>query len=173
MRSRSSFLVLGLTLSAVMIQPLRADLSEDIERLQLARDEAVAKATAPIDKKFRESLEALMKRATQAGDLEAANAIKAKIEELRPKAVDAGLDGTTWVAKGRNTVIHFKKGGKMIEEWSGGPSENSWKRVSPTEVKVTSKSTGKEFKFTLNEAGDEIKRVEDGVTWKLQPPEAK
>ncbi|RYD31808.1 MAG: hypothetical protein EOP87_14015 [Verrucomicrobiaceae bacterium] len=172
MHSRSSFLVLGIAVSAVMMQPVRADLSDDIERLQMARDEAVAKATAPIDKKFRESLEALMKRATQAGDLEAANAIKAKIEELRPKGVEV-LEGTTWASKNHNTVIHFKKGGKMIEEWSGGPSENSWKRVSPKEVKVTSKSTGKEFKFTLNEAGDEIKREGDGLTWKLQPAEAK
>ena len=159
-------------MAAALMLPLRADLSEDIERLQMAPDEAVAKANAPIDKKFRESLEALMKRATQAGDLEAANAIKAKIEELRPKAA-MGLEGSTWAAKGRNTVLRFKKGGKLIEEWSGGPTESSWKRVSNLELLIKSKNTGKEFKFTLNEAGDEIKREEDGLTWKLQPVEEK
>ena len=173
MSSRPSFLVPTVIAAAFLIHPVRADLSDDVERLQMARDEAVAKAIQPIDRKFREALEALMRRATQAGDLDAANAIKAKLEEMRPKAVDLGLDGTTWAAKGRNSVLQFKKGGKLTEEWPGGPSESTWKRVSPTEVQVTSKSTGKEYKFTLNEAKDEIRREEDGLTWKLQPAEAK
>lgn len=51
----------------------------ELKRLSEQRDKEVAAAVAPIQKRFQAAAEQLLRRATQAGDLDAANRIKAQL----------------------------------------------------------------------------------------------
>jgi hypothetical protein len=81
--------------------PYERDLKQLIEQ----RDKAITAATAPIIDRFKANAEQLLRRATQAGDLDAANKIKASIGGGTPvsttgpiKDLRKQLSGTTWKA---------------------------------------------------------------------------
>ncbi len=58
----------------------------ELKRLTDQRDKEVATAVAPIQKRFQAAAEQLLRRATQAGDLDAANRIKAQLVAPAPSA---------------------------------------------------------------------------------------
>jgi len=74
----------------------------ELNQLVEQRDKALAAASSPINARFRASAEQLLRRATQGGDLDAANKIKAALEtniEPAPAAIKdlrKQLGGTTW-----------------------------------------------------------------------------
>jgi hypothetical protein len=105
-------------------------LPEDLQRLIDRRADGVAK----IDTVFVGELEKLKIKYTKAGDLDAANAVVALIQQTPIKVVDAApadaeFEGTTW-------AFH-NKGGKLgeIELLAGGKIKSqqypkaSWKRI--------------------------------------------
>lgn len=65
---------LGLT-SLFAASPLERELAQ----LREQRDKAIAAATEPINRRYQASLEQLLRRATQANDLDTANKIKAEM----------------------------------------------------------------------------------------------
>jgi hypothetical protein len=80
----------------------------ELKQLIEQRDKAIAAASAPITARFNTSAEQLLKRATQNGDLDAANKIKAAIGDGVPtqgatppvgpiKDLKRELAGTTWI----------------------------------------------------------------------------
>ena len=62
-----------------------SDFERELKQLVEQRDKARAAAIAPIDAKFKVAAEQLLRRATQLGDLEAANKIKAAIGGALPR----------------------------------------------------------------------------------------
>jgi hypothetical protein len=54
-------------------------LERELAQLREQRDKAIAAATEPINRRYQTSLEQLLRRATQAADLETANRIKAEM----------------------------------------------------------------------------------------------
>ena len=66
----------------------------DLAQLRAQRDKSLAAATEPINRRFKESLEDLLRRATQANDLEAAVKVKEEIKLLgidQPTASTSGV----------------------------------------------------------------------------------
>jgi hypothetical protein len=66
----------------------------ELNRLALDRDKALASAAAPINKKYKDALSALLERATKASDLDAALKIRNAIESLTALAA-RGIDPVT------------------------------------------------------------------------------
>lgn len=99
--SVSVFAAAGLLASASAADsPYAKDLSQLIEQ----RDRAVEQALAPINAKFKAAAEQILRRATQAGDLESAQKIKDAIESGIAPAAESVRDlrkhlaGTQWKA---------------------------------------------------------------------------
>lgn len=80
----------------------------ELNQLIEQRDKAIAAASAPITARFKTSAEQLLKRATQSGDLDAANKIKAVLGDSASASGTAPTDGsikdlrrqlagTTWI----------------------------------------------------------------------------
>ncbi|HSJ04548.1 MAG: hypothetical protein ACAI34_25400 [Verrucomicrobium sp.] len=56
----------------------------DLNELQVGRDKAVSAAVEPINLRYQASLEQLIRKATQANDLDAANQIKLALANITP-----------------------------------------------------------------------------------------
>jgi hypothetical protein len=74
----------------------------ELEQLMDQRDKALAAAEAPINERFRAAAEQLLRRATQGGDLAAANRIK-EVLDATSRSSSTGIKdlrkdivGTTW-----------------------------------------------------------------------------
>lgn len=74
-------LVMVLALATV-VATAATPTEKDFYELRAQRDKAVAQAMKPINDRYRTSLEALSKRATQAGDLDTALLIKQELESF-------------------------------------------------------------------------------------------
>jgi hypothetical protein len=134
----------------------------ELTQLQQQRDKALQSATEPIQRSYRQGLEALARRATQAGDLEAAELLRKELEKLGgPEAaeslasptVSAGADaiakhliGTKWTYFGKETLT-FLADGKA--EWSTGKQIWPWKVVSVGRRTIEVVNMAKGVKFTI------------------------
>lgn len=68
--------------------PLQAqtDAAREFEQVQQQRDKAIAAAIEPINRRYQQSLEQLLRRATQSNDLDTAVKIKAALASLPQEA---------------------------------------------------------------------------------------
>ena len=68
----------------LFVQPLRAatEAEREFDRLTQERDKALASAAEPINRRYQSALDALLKKATQANDLETALKIKQATDRL-------------------------------------------------------------------------------------------
>ena len=121
----------------------------DLNQLVEQRDKTLAAATAPITARFKASAEQLLRRATQAGDLDAANKINAALAELgvagvtdTPKSpLQSLMDGSRWewfnspepIGKARNWVEFYKDG----EGNSGWGAPLRYTVTGPNTLKVS------------------------------------
>jgi hypothetical protein len=97
-----------------MIVPVQAEtaMARELKILGEIRDKAMATAAEPINRQYEQSLEQLLRRATQANELETATKIKAILESL-PQVVAKKLVGT-WTIRastGYSTDISFRADG--------------------------------------------------------------
>lgn len=60
----------------------QTDVARELNRLEDDREKAIAAAVEPINRRYHQSLETLLRRATQSGDLDTANKIKKTMETL-------------------------------------------------------------------------------------------
>jgi hypothetical protein len=118
----------------------------DLKQLIADRDKARAAAEAPIAARFKASAEQLLKKATQAGDLDAANKIK---EAIGPDASGTGagrdfIKSTLWgwyVGPNTQRVATIKLG-------DNGKVETTlnfivgWEPINSTEFKLLHRSGG-------------------------------
>lgn len=118
---------------------------EELKQLQQQREKAVAAAVDPIDRKYQEALEQMLRRALQAKDVEGAIKIQGLLSSL-PGEVAKQLAGT-WTllaSTGYRAELTFREDGSVSYS---GASKIPW-RVSDGVLLVGSKK-GEEDRFIL------------------------
>jgi hypothetical protein len=128
MKSKSSVLIA----SSLLIRALSAvacaqGLPKEVGVLKSQWQEARAKATQPIDKKYKTELEKLLAQKTKEGLLDEALAVKKELEALGDpqinsvaRAVESKIVGTSWERESGSHVMTFLEDGKFS-------SEDRWK----------------------------------------------
>ena len=140
---KTSFLPALVCTATLLIPALRAETftERDFKQLRADRDKAAAAAMEPINRHYREGLDKLFKRATQAAELDLAKEIQAELQVVggAPAAKAAGgapatasppangaaptgkeelrkfIDDSYWVLKDSGAGGYtFLRGGKMI-----------------------------------------------------------
>lgn len=103
------FLVLLFSASPILAG---TSVEEELKQLQQQREKAVAAAMEPIERKYQEALEQMLRRALQSQDMESATKVQGLLASL-PKVAARQLAGTwTMVAStGFKAEITFKEDG--------------------------------------------------------------
>jgi hypothetical protein len=129
---RLSFLLAVLCLVAVDVAFAVTDGAREFDQLTLERDRALAAASEPINRRYQAALEQLLRRATQANDLDTAVRIKAALARLSTTAPPGSGDSKaevigTWKftnnADGHTGIVEinadntYSSGGKQIGRW--------------------------------------------------------
>ena len=112
----------------------------EFKQLREQRDKAVASAIDPIHRRYQASLEQLLRRATQGGDLETAIKLKAELQSPNTAAASSAstiatskdtksddnaapiLAGTSWMTADRLYKVTFFDKAEVEVVWSTGPS---------------------------------------------------
>jgi len=139
-----------------------SDYDRQIAELTAQREKAISEATEPINRRYQTSLEQLLRKATQANDLDAAVKIKNAIAAADPPG--SRFHGW-WATESKSSRLQFTAGGNFQEHWKGTIQEGRWQPASGPEVKVTMKS-GTVREYRLSDDGRTVKRLNDGVTWR-------
>ena len=168
-----------------MISPLSGQTAFETELslLQQRRDKALAAAVDPIDRRYEIALEALLKKATQAGDLDAALKLREMLKEVTPAApvqetAEQLLKKGEWTwfsgAKPHGT-IKFLDDNKM-KKTEGLYFLGSWKMTGLRKFEIHDVS-GNHWTFEFNMETKEAKVIaEEGAlnqdkTLKMAPTE--
>ena len=124
------------------VASVRADSASERELTQAReqRDKAVAFAVEPINRRYQATLEQLLRKATQANDLETAVKIQNELKTLQPASSSTDLrtaiEGKewTWERPGVSEWIKFNKGGTLLHKvgWTG-----TWEIAGPRTVNIT------------------------------------
>ena len=159
---KSTCFVVTLTFFAL---PLFAASPYEVElaKLTAQRDKALAQVSEPINRRYQDALNQLMRKAMQSNDLDASIKIRAALAAMGLPAASARFVAR-WVYGESKSLIRFLPSGSFDEKWEGLTNEGKWQVTSESEAKVTYKS-GKVHIFSLSEDGKSIKRLEDGKTW--------
>ena len=144
----------------------------DLAQLRAQRDKSLAAATEPINRRFKESLDDLLRRATQANDLEAAVKIKDEIKLLGIDPASATTSGIpnftdklmkqpwTWTSgPGGRDKLEFTRDGSVIHN---GWANAKWTAKKPNIVIITMGATTATLRF--NEAMDAFEGTDFGNT---------
>jgi hypothetical protein len=132
-------------------------------QLQQQRDKALEAADAPIRRSYRQGVETLLRRATQANDLEAVGVLRKELETLggpeplggatETTATASAADefakrliGTKWVYFGKETLTLLADG---KAEWSTGKQIWPWKVSSVGRRIIEGENMAKGAKFTI------------------------
>lgn len=150
-----------------MIAPISkaAPIEEEARRLREKRDEAVAKATAPINRDYRAALDALLKKATKAGDFSGAEKIKGYMGALDGDSKSRLIEGSLWTNKDLDSRITFSEQGGFRECWGDNEDAGIWQAISATEIRVVLEK-GVSHVYTLSADSESIQRGDDGKKWK-------
>lgn len=143
--------ILKLVLLLAAASNLHADgpLEREFNQLNDERDKAIAAATDPIERKYLTSLEQLLRRATQANDLQ--TALKAREAMALSPITDApSIKGTkwTWITVLNTSKIVFNPDGKFLnEQW---PNFNGRWAQNGNKVQLRYEIQGKNTIIDLN-----------------------
>ena len=96
---------------------LAGDAAREFDQLTLDRDKALATAAEPINHLYQTALEALMRRATQANDLDTAVRIKEALEKFSAKAGIVGTWNFVNHTDGVEAVVEFRTDNTFV--WNG------------------------------------------------------
>ena len=136
-------------------------------------DKAIASAIDPINRRYQTTLEQLLRKATQANDLDAALKIQNELKSTRPVAspidLRTTLEGTewTWERPGVSEWVKFNKDGTLLHKigWTG-----TWKIAGPRSVTITTpNNTTSVLEFNENATAYKAisgKHEKDGLTGK-------
>ena len=133
----------------------RAQIDHDLKELRDQHSKAVAAALDPINRHYKESLEQLLRRATQAGELDAAVKIKEEISQITAATAETmsipnfaeklTKQPWTWTSHpgGRDRVDFTKDGVVIHNGWSGAV----WTAKKPNLVVITMGAASATLKF--------------------------
>ncbi len=128
--------------------------ANDLRQLKADRDKAIAESMAPINRRYQAGLEQLLRRATQANDLEAALKIKQEIDQISPTVHT--IVGT-WHFE--NNVREFRADGTVA--FAGSKGKNSWKAYDDKIVLTYSNGYADTFFLPILPEGTKV-RCGDG-----------
>ena len=140
-------------------------IGEEAKRLQEKRDDAAAKAIAPINREYRAALDALLKKATKAGDFAGAEKIKAYMGALDADSKSRLIEGSQWTNKDFDSRITFSEQGRFREQWGDHEDTGTWQSISTSEIRVVL-DKGVTHVYTLGADSESIQRGGDGKKWK-------
>jgi hypothetical protein len=153
MRTTTFCLVLAASLSIeTAAEPPNAGYATEFKLLAQQRDKALAEAEAPVLRRYKEALQLLQKKVTQAGDLETAMKIKeelAKMGEAPPNS-EVSAEGTAAIFIGkkwgwfvgedeqasRHGVLEFRENGVLIKQGEVGGFLTKWQALPNRMIKV-------------------------------------
>jgi hypothetical protein len=152
-------------------QPLfaQSELDRELTQLQEQHEKTLATVAEPVNRRHQAALESLLRRATQARDLQTANKIKEHLNKLAmtlsdPPTVEsltAFLVGTKWTWFGNETLT-FLADGKA--RWKDSQDLWPWKISSASRRVIASENVPKGRKFTITFERDMQTGVIEGDT---------
>ena len=137
------------------------------------RDKAIASAVDPINRRYQTTLEQLLRKATQANDLDAALKIQNELKSIRSVSPSIDLRAAieekewTWERPAVFEWIKFKRDGTLQHQagWNG-----TWKIAGPRSVNITTpNNTSGVLEFNENATAYKAtsgKHQKEGVTGK-------
>lgn len=153
MKSTVFFLAFGIGLSTTtMAQQRDAGYATEFKLLAQQRDKALTEAAAPVLKRYKESLQLLQRKVTQAGDLETALKIKEELARMgeAPANSEVSTEGTASIFIGKkwgwfvgedaqasqHGVLEFKENGVLVKQGEVGGFVNKWQALPNRMIKV-------------------------------------
>jgi hypothetical protein len=102
--------------------------------LKAQHKRAIAEAVEPINRRYQASLEQLLRRATQAGDLDLALSIRNELKALQFEDLRAALDGSNWqwVRPGVKEAVQFFKDGTFKHQLFPG----TWEFIDSHSIRI-------------------------------------
>lgn len=132
-----------------------------LKQFQKKREADLAAAAEPINRRYKEALQQLLRSSTQSNDLEGAVAIQAEIDSL----VSSKFLGR-WFHHGRKEeYAEFAAGGRYKTRWGGGSSEGTWKVTGENELTVSFPNKDLKHIMRLSADGKTVTRTNDGYDW--------
>jgi hypothetical protein len=163
MNLRPSFIVPAL-LSLQSIATAAPDFDRLVENATEKRDRGIAQASEPFNREFLDTMQDLLKKATAAGDLEAALKIKTIVDWVDVKGQAGRIPGT-WLDESKTSRLEFTGSGTFKEFWGGKVQQGRYKNKSATKVEVEL-SNGNIYEYVIvSEDGNTIMRANDGMKW--------
>lgn len=146
---KTTILILGACAPIIAADPQFAG---QLQSLQVQHEKDLAAAAAPINARYAAALEGLLKRATQAADLDTANKIQEQLKLLRAPAAERKLPdikplfvGSTWQIG--SALITFKADGTGIKVHQGKNTPFLWQIEEDNAVLMTSADNFREYFF--------------------------
>ena len=178
------YITTAIVLAASTIPMLRAETptEREFKLLQDQRNKAIAVASEPINRRYQTALEQLLRRATQANDLETALKIKQEIGASATSATpDSKSEFTTWLQSVK--LSHNQPGHGLIDltfnrkvavsatRAGNGVSELAFKVIQPRIVEIE----GLTLTFAEDLKTYSVLRRDNKQTWTgaVAPKEAK
>jgi hypothetical protein len=122
-------------------------IEQEFKQLQQQRDKAIADATDPINRRYQVALEQLLRKATQANDLDAALKIRQFLQgQAQPAEKSNGREfiGRWTIAmpdNGWHAEVEIKKDGTYHQTSPAGGFDEVWEATGDT-LKLTNKTKG-------------------------------
>jgi len=178
---------IGLQVIAVLVQVVamipasaQSKLDRELTQLMEQKEKALAAAIEPVNRQYQKSLETMLRRAMQTGDLETAVKIKGELEKLgasqqaaeepadsRADSFAKRLVGTKWYWFDRETIT-FLEDGKA--QWKENPEHWPWEVTSAGRrtIEGVNKANGKKWTITFDRNLTTGSVEGDGGSRKLQ-----
>jgi hypothetical protein len=129
-----------------------SDADREFQRLTLDRERALSAAVDPINRRYKAALEALMRRATQANDLETALKLKQAIEQVPVNDSGKTIADLVGIWKFENKTDGARLSIELKADYSahvGGVKSGSWQIKGRQLILAWDKMPGNQDKYEL------------------------
>ncbi len=155
-----------LLLFATLTTTLASDVLRELNILNERYDKAIQEAITPIDARYLEELEKLLKKASDERNTEAILAIGEKIKQTQKTTTREkerySFVGSMWVSP-FNTKYSFTNDGRGVQEKNGSMELFKWEKMREGVFKIIIESSGKLLFFKQNSDNDLLMGVSSDV----------
>jgi hypothetical protein len=124
------------------------NIANEFAQVKAQHTKEVAQAVDPIDRRYQLSLEQLLRRATQAANLNVALSIQNELKAMQAPELRAALDGSNWawMRPGVKETVQFFKDGTFKHELFPG----TWEVVDAHTIRMKASSIA-EWQLRFND----------------------
>jgi len=125
----------------------QSNIESEFNQLKAQHKSALSEAVEPINRRYQESLEQLLRRATQAADLDLALRIQNELKAFKFGDLRVALDGSNWqwMRPGVKETVQFFKDGTLKHELFPG----TWEPIDSHSIRI--KASWGESQIRFNE----------------------